>query len=329
MQQILVTGGAGYIGSQTVKLLKQAKKEIVILDDLSNGHPEAIPDVPLEIVDLRNYPAIEKVFTKYHFSQVIHFASVIEAGESVIDPAKYIDINLIGSANLFKAMLAADVKQLVFSSTAAVYGTPEHVPITEDDPTHPDNPYGLSKLQVEEILRTYDLAYGLKSVCLRYFNAAGADPDGAMGDDHNHKTHLISVALAHALGQLPEMKIFGTDYDTPDGTAIRDYIHVDDLARAHLFALDFLEREERSDVFNLGTAQGYSVREVLKKIEEVTGKHLTVREVERRAGDPTLLVAANAKAREHLGWTPQYTDLSDTIKTAWDWLQAHPNGYKS
>jgi UDP-glucose-4-epimerase GalE len=210
-----------------------------------------------------------------------------------------------------------------------VYGSPDRVPITEDSPTHPENPYGLTKLQIEEILQTYDAAYGLKSVCLRYFNAAGADPDGTMGDDHNHKTHLISVALAHALGQVTTMTIFGTDYPTPDGTAIRDYIHVDDLARAHLRALDFLDREQRSDVFNLGTEQGHSVREVLQQVEAVTGKTLTVIEGPRRPGDPAVLVAANQKARNRLGWTPHYTDLGATIKTAWAWLQTHPNGYQS
>ena len=294
--RILVTGGAGYIGSHTVRKLQAAGHELVIFDNLSAGHRDAVQGFNLVVGDLANKEDLQKVFAENKFDAVVHFAGSIEAGESMADPKRFLDNNLVCGLNLLEAMLAHDVKKIVFSSTAAVYGEPEQMPINEDAPKEPTNVYGLTKLMFEQVLDAYDAAYGLKSVCLRYFNAAGADPSGDIGADHKKKTHLITLVLLTALGRHKEIKIFGTDYETHDGTGIRDYVHVSDLADAHVLALDFLEKHNRSDKFNLGNEKGTSVREVIETARRITVLDIPVIEEGRRAGDPAKLYASSQKA---------------------------------
>lgn len=326
--KIFVTGGAGYIGSYTVKLLQAAGHEVIVIDNLSGGHRAALGETPLEVVDIRDRAILHRVFGKYAVDAVVHFAALIEVGESMVEPSQYFDVNVEGTRVLADVMVEHGVKHLIFSSTAAVYGNPETIPIPEEAVKRPTNVYGLTKLQAEEMLATFDAAYGLKTIVLRYFNVAGADPEGHLGDDHRNKTHLISLAILHALGRRSEIQIFGTDYPTPDGTGIRDYIHLHDLASAHLLALDHLTTTNRSDVFNLGTGQGVSVRDVLRTVEEVTGKELRILETARRAGDPAELVAKSDKAAKILGWQPRYPEVRDMVQTAWDWQRTHPDGYR-
>ncbi len=323
---ILVVGGAGFIGSHMVRALHQAGEDVLVLDNLEKGHLAALRGAPLVKADLRDRGALDQVFSDHDIEAVLHFAAYIEVGESVQNPARYYENNVLGSLNLAQAAVTAGVKQFVFSSTAAVYGEPVEVPIPEGHPKKPTNPYGNTKLAVERMLRDFDPAYGLKSVCLRYFNAAGSDPDGTIGEDHRPETHLIPRILLHLLGQ-GDFKVFGNDYDTPDGTCVRDYVHVVDLATAHLLALRYLRDGGRSSVFNLGNGQGHSVNQVLEAVRIVTGLPLHPQVVPRRPGDPARLVASSDRARSVLGWEPQFSGLETMIAHAWAWTSQHPNGY--
>lgn len=326
--KILVTGGAGYIGSHTVRKLRQANHEVVIFDNLSSGHTDAIKGFELFVGDLANKKDLKKVFDENKFDGVIHFAGSIEAGESMTDPKRFFNNNIVNGLNLLEAMLEHGVKKIVFSSTAAVYGEPKKTPITEETPKNPTNVYGLTKLMFEQILESYDMAYGIKHVALRYFNATGADPSGEIGPDHKHKTHLLTLTLLTALGQRDAIKIFGTDYPTADGTGVRDYIHVNDLASAHVLALDFLQKENRSDKFNLGNEKGTSVREMIEMSKKITGVDFKVIEEPRRAGDPAEIFASSQKAQKILNWKPKFPKIQQIIETAWNWHQKHPNGFE-
>ena len=326
--KILVTGGAGYIGSHTVRKLKEADHDIVIFDNLSSGHVDAIKDFDLFIGDLANKQDLEKVFSEHKFDAVVHFAGSIEAGESMTDPKRFFDNNFVSGLNLLEAMLKHDVKKIVFSSTAAVYGQPKKMPIEETDLKNPTNVYGQTKLMFEQVLDAYDYAYGLKSVCLRYFNATGADPSGEIGPDHKNKTHLLTLTLLTALGKRDSIKIFGTDYPTKDGTGVRDYVHVNDLADAHVLALNFLRKNNQSEKFNLGNEKGTSVREVIRLSKKITGIDFKVIEEPRRAGDPANLFASSQKAQKILGWKPQFPDMEQIIETAWNWHKNHPDGFE-
>ncbi len=321
---ILVTGGAGYIGSHAALALQQAGYDLLVLDNLSNGHQELVEQalqVKVVVGDISDRPCLDHLFATYPIAAVMHFAAYIAVGESVTDPGKYYRNNVAGTLTLLEAMVAASVKQLVFSSTCALYGTPKFVPITEDHPQAPMSPYATSKQMVELMLADFDAAYGLKSVRFRYFNAAGADPDGRLGEDHAPETHLIPLVLLAALGKLESIAIFGTDYPTPDGTCVRDYIHVADLAQAHVLGLQYLQNGGDSDVFNLGNGSGFSVREVIEAARRVTQREIQVVEHHRRPGDPAILVGSSDKARSGLGWQPQYADLDKILTHAWQWHQ--------
>lgn len=319
---ILVTGGCGYIGSHFVKFLQQnSDHKIIVFDNLSRGHREAINnDVDFEKIDLLNPSEIEIGLSKYKIDAVVHFAAFAYVGESVEDPGLYYTNNVTGSINLIKAINKAGIKKFIFSSTCSLYGNPNQVPISESEPTKPINPYAQTKLMIEKVLADFDLSHNLKYAALRYFNAAGADFEGEIGESHDPEPHLIPIVLQTALGKREHIKIFGDDYNTPDGTCIRDYIHVYDLADAHLKALEYLVRGENSDFFNLGTGDGNSVKELIDKAREVTGKEIKSVIAERRAGDPAVLVADNKKAKNILGWNPKY-NLDDIIKSAWNWHQ--------
>lgn len=318
---VLVTGGAGYIGSHTCKLLAKSGYLPVVLDNLVYGHRSFVKWGPLVEGDISDQSILSDIFIKYKPCGVIHFAAYAYVGESVINPAKYYINNVSGTLTLLEAMRASSCKNIVFSSTCATYGLPSSIPIKEEDPRVPINPYGKSKLMIEQILKDYDLAYGLKHIALRYFNAAGADIDGELGEDHIPETHLIPLAIYTLLGKTQQLEIFGTDYPTPDGTAVRDYIHVEDLAKAHLLSLEMLVAERKSDAFNLGTGLGVSVQQVIDSLRIVSGKNLFVSYGDRRAGDPPELVADPAKAKSVLGWQAHYTDLSDIMESAWKWHQ--------
>lgn len=321
---ILVTGGAGYIGSHAVQALQKAGYGIIVLDNLVYGHREIIEktlQVELIVGDISDRAFLDDLFARYPIAAVMHFAAYIFVGESVTNPAMYYRNNVMGTLTLLEAMVAANVKHIVFSSTCATYGIPQFMPLTEDHPQNPINPYGNTKLMVEKILADFDTAYGLKSVCFRYFNAAGADPQGRLGEDHNPETHLIPLVLLTALGQREAISIFGTDYSTPDGTCIRDYIHVVDLADAHILGLEYLLKGGESNAFNLGNGNGFSVREVIETAKIVTGKFIKVVEREPRPGDSPILVGSSEKAQKILGWQPQYCDLKDIISHAWNWHQ--------
>ncbi|WP_427162160.1 UDP-glucose 4-epimerase GalE [Aliinostoc sp. HNIBRCY26] len=324
---ILVTGGAGYIGSHTVLALKQAGYDVVILDNLVYGHRdlvEQVLQVELIVGDTSDRALLDNLFQSRNFAAVMHFSAYAYVGESVTDPAKYYRNNVVGTLVLLEAMLAASIKKFVFSSTCATYGVPNVVPIPENHPQNPINPYGATKLMVERILSDFDVAYGLKSVRFRYFNAAGAHPQGLLGEDHNPETHLIPLVLLTALGKRESISIFGTDYTTPDGTCIRDYIHVNDLADAHILGLEYLLKGGESEVFNLGNGQGFSVRQVIAAAEQVTGLTLPIVECDRRPGDPPSLIGSGEKARKILGWQPQYPDIKDIVTHAWQWhLRRH------
>ena len=321
---ILVTGGAGYIGSHTVLALKRAGYEVVILDNLVYGHQDLVDSVlqvELVVGDTNDRALLHELFTRQQFAAVMHFSAYAYVGESVSDPAKYYRNNVTGTLTLLEAMEAASIKNFVFSSTCATYGVPIEVPIAEDHPQNPINPYGATKLMVERILTDFDAAYKLKSVRFRYFNAAGADPSGSLGEDHNPETHLIPLVLQTALGKRESVSIFGTDYPTPDGTCIRDYIHVSDLADAHVLGLEYLLKGNDSGVFNLGNGSGFSVREVIDTAKKVTGKEIKVVECDRRPGDPPALIGSADKARQILGWEPKYADLENILTHAWSWHQ--------
>ena len=325
-KKILVCGGAGYIGSQMVRQLVEGGYEPVVFDNLSQGHAEAVPDVPLVRGDLLDEAALADVFAAHDFDAVYHFAALIAVGESVVAPDLYYRNNVVGALNLLDAMRRASVDRFVFSSTAAVYGNPLTDLIAEDHPQNPINPYGASKRMMEQVLADYGKAFGIRSVVFRYFNAAGADPSGAIGEAHDPETHLVPNILLAALGQRDGLDIFGDDYDTRDGTCIRDYIHVHDIASAHLAALDYMDRHDGSNVFNLGNGGGFSNREVLDAAERVTGRKIPYRIGPRREGDAGILVADSKKAKSELGWTPAYPEIETIIESAWKWHQAPKYG---
>lgn len=321
MKRVLVTGGAGYIGSHVVKALLEAGDTVVTFDNLSEGHREAVVGGDLVQGDLSDGALLQSVFLKHEFDAVMHFAAHCYVGESVEDPGKYYKNNVCNLLNLLEVARKHKVKRVIFSSSAAVYGDPVKVPIEEMHPLQPINPYGFTKLVVENVLRDYSRAYGVSSVSLRYFNAAGADPSGQLGESHDPETHLIPRVLAAALGRLPEVEVFGTDYPTEDGTCVRDYIHVNDLARAHLAALQHLRNGGGNVIVNLGNSRGYSVKEIIRVAEQVTGRKIRVIHSPRRAGDPPILVCDNSRARDQLNWTPQISSLEEIIRTAWKWEQ--------
>ncbi len=315
---VLLTGGAGYIGSHTVNKLMTKGFDVIIFDNLSRGHFESVPtDVQFEHVDLQDTVNLKNAVKKYKIDSVIHFAAFAYVGESVENPGLYYENNVIGSFNLIKTIAEAGIKKFVFSSTCSVYGNPKSIPISEKESANPINPYARTKYMIENILSDFGISYGLKFVALRYFNAAGASDDGLIGESHDPEPHLIPLVLYTALGKKDCIKIYGDDYPTKDGTCIRDYIHVNDLADAHIRALEYLEKGE-STVINLGTGNGYSVKEIVEEARRITGKEIKSEIVSRRPGDPAILIADNKKAKEVLGWNPEY-DLKRILETAWNW----------
>ncbi len=320
MKNILVVGGAGYIGSHTVRMLAQKGYTPIVYDNLSKGHREAVEGFAFEEGDLGDKTRLSEVFQKHHIEAVMHFAAFIEVGESVKEPSKYYHNNVSKVLNLLDAMKENDVKYFVFSSTAATFGEPIKEKIDETHPQNPINPYGNTKLMVEKMLEDFDRAYGLKAVALRYFNASGADDSGLIGESHSPETHLIPLVLQTAAGKRGSIKVFGNDYPTPDGTCVRDYVHVNDLARAHILALEKMEKENKSLRYNLGSGSGFSVAELINVAKEITGVDFKVEYEARRAGDPAVLVAKPDKAEKELGWTREY-DLQKIIATAWNWEQ--------
>jgi len=323
---VLLTGGAGYIGSHVIRALSGVGHRCVVMDNLSKGHRESIGRTELIVADVADAKVLRRVLRKYSIDVVIHLAAFIEAGESVREPSKYFHNNTVIGMTLLEAMRDTGVGRIVFSSTAAVYGEPERLPIREEDRLDPVNPYGASKLCVEFMLRAYADAYGLGFVSLRYFNVAGAHPDGDIGEDHEPETHLIPLTLQVPLGKRRSVKIFGDDYDTPDGTCIRDYIHVCDLADAHVLAIDAIEAG-KGKVYNLGNGEGFSVKEVIETAREVTDHAIPAEIAPRRAGDPPRLVASAGRAMKELNWRPKYPYLKEIIGHAWAWHKKHPAGY--
>lgn len=316
---ILVTGGAGYIGSHTARMLVKEGFDVLIVDNLSTGRRELAGDIPLEVGDLRDRDFLHGIFAGRKIAAVLHFASLIQVGESCARPDIYYSHNLRTTINLLDAMLEAGVGKFIFSSSAAVYGTPVRTPITEDHPVTPINPYGRTKLMVETILEDLDKALGFRSVRLRYFNAAGADPEGRSGECHSPETHLIPNVILAAMGEKDKLSVFGSDFPTPDGTAVRDYIHVSDLAAAHVKALEWLLADGATEYLNLGTNRGYSVLEIIRKVEEVTGLKVPYEIGPRRAGDPPVLLASRDKAGRILDWEPRMSSIETIIGTAWNW----------
>ena len=326
---VLVLGGAGYIGSHTVDRLVEAGKDVVVVDSLVTGHLTAVrKEAKFYQGDLADKDFMRKVFTENpDIDVVIHFAAFSLVAESMKDPLKYFDNNTAGMVKLLEVMNEFDIKYIVFSSTAATYGIPEKMPIYEDDPQLPINPYGESKLMMEKIMRWADEAYGIKFVALRYFNVAGAKPDGSIGENHHPETHLLPIVLQVAMGEREKLQIFGDDYNTPDGTNVRDYVHPFDLADAHILAVDYLRNGNESSAFNFGSATGFSNLEIVKAAREVTGKEIPAEIAARRGGDPDTLIAASEKARKVLGWKPEFDDIHKIIETAWKWHTTHPQGY--
>ncbi|ANV87560.1 UDP-glucose 4-epimerase GalE [Picosynechococcus sp. PCC 7117] len=321
---VLVTGGAGYIGSQAVLSLQRRGYRVIVLDNLVYGHRDLVASVlkaELIVGDTGDRPLLDQIFADHKIDAVMHFAAYAYVGESVTAPAKYYRNNVVGTLTLLEAMIAAGVTQFVFSSTCATYGEPSEIPIPEAHPQNPINPYGMSKLMVEKMLWDFDRAYGLRSVMFRYFNAAGADPEGNLGEDHNPETHLIPLVLFAALGKRDSISIFGTDYPTPDGTCVRDYIHVSDLADAHVLGLEYLRQGGATNAFNLGNGNGFSVKEVIEAARKITAKEIKAIATDRRPGDPPSLVGSSEKARTVLGWQPQYADLETILQHAWHWHQ--------
>ena len=328
MKTILVAGGAGYIGSHMVALLVKRGYDVIVADNLRTGHWQSVKGArKLYVGDLRDGSFLHQVFTENKIDGVINFAAFSLVGDSVTNPLQYYGNNVEGAVSLLTAMQAHGVDKIVFSSTAATYGEPEKQPIEEGDRTEPTNPYGATKLAIENMLKWCDGAYGIRYVALRYFNAAGSDTEAGIGEDHNPESHLIPLVMKTALGQRDHIGIFGEDYPTPDGTCVRDYIHVKDLAGAHLLALEYLERGGGSDVFNLGNGTGYSVREIIDTARRVTGKEIKAVAEPRRGGDPSVLIASNKKAAQVLGWKP-VLGLEQIISDAWVWHSGHPNGYE-
>lgn len=325
---ILVCGGAGYIGSHAVRALLAKNREVVVIDNMQTGHVEAVPEnVKLELGDLRDKEFLDRVFKNNKIEGVIQFAADSLVGESMVEPAKYFENNVMGTMNLLNAMNRYGVKNIVFSSTAATYGEPKRVPILETDETNPTNPYGESKLMVEKMLKWYDHAYGIKYTALRYFNVAGAYQTGEIGEDHSPETHLIPIILQVALGKREKISIYGDDYPTEDGTCIRDYVHVMDLVDAHILALDRLSKGYESAIYNLGNGEGFSVKEVIEVARKVTNHPIPAEVSPRRAGDPARLVASSNKAIKELGWKPKFASLDSIIETAWKWHKNNPEGY--
>jgi UDP-glucose 4-epimerase len=327
MARVLVTGGAGYIGSHTVRALAEAGHQVTIYDSLEKGHAEAVAGFPLVQGNLTDDARLESALRDTDAEAVVHFAAYINVGESVTDPGRYFTNNTVGTLALLRAMSRTRASRLVFSSTAGVYGEPESVPVQESSGKRPENPYGASKWMVEQFLEWFEAAHDLRSVSLRYFNAAGAHPSGEIGEDHRPESHLIPLTLQVALGQRPEIAIFGDDYDTPDGTCVRDYVHVCDLASAHVLALAALDQGAKREAYNVGNGSGFSVKQVIDVSREVTGHAIPAVSKPRRPGDPARLVAAADRLRHDLGWTPQWPELRDIVKTAWAWHSTHPHGY--
>lgn len=328
MKTILVAGGAGYIGSHMVALLAERNIDTIVVDNLCTGHAQAVKGARKTYVgDLRDTEFLRQVFRENDIDGVVNFAAFSLVGESVTNPLKYYGNNVAGSQSMLTVMQEFGVKRIVFSSTAATYGEPEKQPIEETDRTDPTNPYGASKLAIEGMLKWCDRAHGIRYAALRYFNAAGSNPDAGIGEDHDPESHLIPLVMKTALGQRSHIGIFGDDYPTADGTCIRDYIHVRDLAQAHLLALEYLEREDKSGIFNLGSGDGYSVKEIIDTARRITGREIPAKVEPRRAGDPSVLIASNQKAAEVLGWVPQ-RGLEQIIADAWTWHNGHPNGYE-
>ena len=325
---VLVTGGAGYIGSHTVAELLVRKHDVTIVDNLSKGHRKAVFGGELCVGDIRDTDFLRGVFKKHSFDAVIHFAADSQVGESMKNPLKYYNNNLIGGITLLNCMKEFKVDKIVFSSTAATYGEPENIPIQETDNTKPTNPYGETKLSFEKCLKWIDKSHGIKHVALRYFNASGAHPSYDIGEDHSPETHLIPITLQVAQGLRESIAVFGNNYPTKDGTCVRDYIHVTDLANAHLLALEKLQDGMLSNVFNLGNGEGFSVSEVIDKARKVTGSPISAKAASPRDGDPAILIASSEKARRELGWKPQHADLETIISTAWKWHKQHPRGYE-
>jgi UDP-glucose-4-epimerase GalE len=327
VKNVLVVGGAGYIGSHMAKHLSTKGYVPVVLDNLVRGSQQAAKYGPFYRGSMNDEGLLEKIFSDYPIAAVMHFAAFCYVGESMKHPARYYQNNVANTLALLEAMAERDINNFIFSSSCSIYGEPLETPITEDHPRQPISPYGKSKLMVEEILHDFGQAYGLESVCLRYFNAAGADPDGELGEDHDPETHLIPLVLKTALDQRPEVHIFGNDYPTPDGTCIRDYIHVEDLAQAHLLALERLLTGLPGGQYNLGNAKGYSVKQVIDIARSVTGKEIPAKVVERRPGDPAVLISSSEKAMKDLGWKPEYPNLETIMETAWAWHKNNPSGY--
>lgn len=325
---ILVCGGAGYIGSHMVAELLEKGEDVIIIDNFQKGHRDAILGGKVYEGDLRDKKILDKVFTENSIEAVIDFAADSLVGESVIEPLKYFNNNVGGTINLLEAMRDYNVKSIVFSSTAATYGEPDRVPIKEGDKTFPTNPYGESKLTIEKILKWCDKAYGIKYTALRYFNAAGAHVSGKIGEDHKPESHLIPIILQVALGQKDKIMIYGDDYSTEDGTCIRDYIHVTDLANAHLLAVNRLKNGGQSIICNLGNGTGFSVKQVIEVCRKVTGCNIEAEVAPRREGDPAILIASSDKAKKQLGWNPKYNSIETIVETAWNWHKNHPYGYE-
>ena len=326
---ILVCGGAGYIGSHAVRQLIDRGEEVIIVDNLETGHEDAIhPQAKFYKVDIRDVEALDKVFAENKIDEVIHFAANSLVGESMTNPLKYFNNNVHGTEILLKVMVAHDVKKIVFSSTAATYGEPKNIPILESDETNPTNAYGETKLCMEKMMKWADKAHGVKYISLRYFNVAGAHESGEIGEDHNPETHLIPLILQVPLGKREFISIFGDDYETHDGTCIRDYIHVTDLADAHILAVHKLREGSESNIYNLGSGNGFTVKEMIETARKVTGHEIPAKVCERRAGDPAKLVASSEKARRELGWVPKHENVEDMISSAWNWHQKHPNGFE-
>lgn len=325
---ILVCGGAGYIGSHAVRQLIDRNEDVIIVDNLETGHEDAIhPDAKFYNVDIRNEEELDKVFAENDIDEVIHFAANSLVGESMTNPLKYFNNNVHGTEILLKVMIKHNVKKIVFSSTAATYGEPKNIPILETDPTNPTNAYGETKLAMEKMMKWADVAHGVKYISLRYFNVAGAHISGEIGEDHSPETHLIPLILQVPLGKREFISIFGDDYDTHDGTCIRDYIHVTDLADAHILAVHKLREGCDSNIYNLGSGNGFTVKEMIEAARKVTGHPIPAKVCERRAGDPAKLVAASQKARCELGWEPKFENVEAMISSAWNWHQNHPDGF--
>ena len=325
---VLVTGGAGYIGSHTVRALRGEGADVVVLDTLEHGHREAVLDAPIEVGDVADADLVRRIVEQYHVDQVVHFAGYKAAGESMVMPERYFDNNVTRTARFLDTLREAGVGRLVFSSSAAVYGTPRRLPVDEDHATAPESPYGESKRIVEQMLRWYSACHGMRSVSLRYFNAAGASADARLGEDSHTPLNLVPVAMTAALGQIPALPVYGTDYPTPDGSCIRDYIHVEDLADGHLLALRHLEDGGDTTIINLGTGEGSSVLDVVTATKRASGVDFPVRIEPRRPGDPTVVFADNSRARELLGWKAKH-GLDDIVRSAWNWHSTHPQGYRS